>query len=162
MTCKECEILLSSVSGREKTPAEWRALETHLQACPRCRRFESDLRSIRNGLRDESCPEPPEALASRTRQSCLAELASLKRQTVKRADPPAIVTVVIVLLVVLTAACLTIALQGVDPGQPVPLEARAALLIIIQNIMILFFAPVLLRRTRFARRDGNSYPQETI
>lgn len=70
--CEYFETLILRVPDGDLTDAEADALQTHLRACPECRRFFQALRSVSGALSDASA-EPPAELAAGVMERILAQ-----------------------------------------------------------------------------------------
>ncbi len=150
MSCKTIERLILESEERPLAEGDRRQVEGHLRKCPGCRRFKNDRQAIREALGGFRPEGLPPSLDLRTRRLCREALSGAEAGS--RAKIPVPVIVASVLFSVLAVVWLTIALGDVEPGQPVPSGAWAAIAFIVQNVLMLVLSPVLLRGAR--PRDG--------
>jgi len=151
LRCRDVERLLLEREDGAFAAGEERLVEEHLRACAGCRGFTADRALIRGELTGVRWPEPPAELVSRTRRM-------LRRRGPERATavPPAWVLISLAAVTIITALWLAVSLADVTPDMTLadlPLAALGAVLIIVQNAVMLFCAPVVLRAFRM-RRSG--------
>ncbi len=164
MKCKAVERLLIAADDREPSGREREAVAEHLRGCAACRAFVADRLRIRETLAAGLPAAPPEALDLKTRRTLLdasrgtAPAASAARARARdaaegtgRAAPPLAVVLALVVSIILTAAWLTFALADFDPAVALPVQAWLAIGLIAENVLVLFFAPVILRAVRLPR-----------
>jgi len=150
MTCKTIERLILESEERPLAEGDRRKVEGHLRDCARCRRFQNDRLAVRESLAGFRPAGLPPSLDLRTRRLCRDALSGAGTEV--RAKIPVPVIIASVLFGVLAVVWLTIALADVEPGQPVPPGAWAAIAFLVQNVLMLILSPVLLRGGR--PRDG--------
>ncbi len=154
MTCRQIERWLLESEDRVRDGDERRAVDEHLRACPACRAFRHTRLEIRDAAGAFPRPDPPTALSRRTRRVCLEAAAGVAGS----ASPAAAarVPLPVVLAAILFAALATIWLVGtlgaVDPGQPLPGAAWAAIVFLAQNALVLLISPVIFRAARTPSR----------
>ena len=147
--CRQVERLALEGEDRALTAEERRIFEEHLRGCGKCRSFASDRALIRGELAAVCWPEPSDELVSRTRRR-LRELGTASEP----AAVPGWVLIAVAVFTFVTALWLAVSLADVTPDMTLadlPVAGLAAVIIIIQNTLTLFFAPVVLRAVR-ARR----------
>jgi len=154
LSCRDVERLTLMGEDRELAAGERRLVDDHRRDCGRCRAFAADRVAIRAEAAALDWPEPPDALVRKTRQ--------MFRESAAGAGPaplPAWVLVAMALVAVATGLWLAISLAGVTPDMTLAdlsLAGLAAVLIIIQNALMLLFAPVVLRKVRGRRSASES------
>jgi len=149
LRCRDAERLMLEGEDRRLSAAEERFLEEHRRDCARCRAFAADRALVRDGLAAVRWPAPPEELVRRTRQ------ALREAGTAAPAGLPVWVIVALAAVTIVTSVWLAFSLPDITPDTTLadlPFAARAAVLVIVQNAIMLFCAPVVLRTAR-ARRD---------
>ena len=154
MSCEEFERLILDRDERPISEDEKGRLAAHLRACQDCRNFEAERHVIRKALRSGLPAAPPNALDVETLRLCLEAERPARagvRLSLRRAGLPAPILIALGLLTVLTVVWLAVSLADFDPGQTLRPATVAAIVLIAQNALILFFAPVLLRRRRFSQ-----------
>lgn len=150
-SCRDVERLMLEGEDRTLGAGERSLVEEHLGDCARCRAFAADRGLVRDGLAAVRWPAPPVELVSRTRR--------LLRETgtaTERASVPAWILVALAVVTIVTSLWLAVTLSDVTPDKTLadlPFAARAAVLIIVQNALMLLCAPVVLRTAR-TRRTG--------
>jgi anti-sigma factor RsiW len=150
LRCREVERLTLESEDRVLPETERSRVEAHLRGCRRCRDFAAERTLIRRELAAVRWPEPSDELVFRTRR-----LVRGSRPEAATAGLPAWIIVALAVVSVLTAVGLAIALADVTPDMTLadlPVGALAAVIIIAQNALTLFFAPIVLRTFRARRR----------
>ncbi len=151
-SCRDVERLILESEDRRPGPDLGPLVEDHLRGCERCRAFAADRALIRKDMGAIRWPAPPEALVRETRRAIRET-----RTGGRTAGLPAWVLVALAVMTVVTGLGLAVALADVTPEMTLadlPVGALAAVLVVIQNALMLFFAPVLLRTVR-ARRGAS-------
>lgn len=153
MRCQDVERLI--LEEPELGPEERDEMESHLSRCARC----SDLRNFKKALHERvaevAAPELPAGLDERVRKSAHAELiarlggrrAAGARPDVK-AEVPGLIWAALAAITVLTLSFLIPGVQDLVENQKLTLGTGLVLILILQNALTLFFAPVVLRRER--------------
>lgn len=150
LRCRDVERLM--LEGEDRAlPAGARSLvDEHLLACARCRGFAADRALFRAELASVRWPAPPEELVLRTRR-LLRDAGTASPVAV-----PAWVLVALAAVTIITSIWLAIWLPDITPEislADLPFAARAAVFIIVQNALMLFCAPVVLRAARARRGE---------
>lgn len=150
--CRDVERLILE---REEAPlgaGDAQLVGDHLRVCARCRDFEAARARIREGLSAMVWPPLPAELDRRTRRLSGRALAGARAGASEAKGPlPRPLLAALAVIIVLTAIWSSVTLGDVGPGQALadlPFAAKAALLLIAQNVFMLFFAPVILRAVR--------------
>ncbi len=154
LSCRDIERLVIEGEDRELAAETRRLVDDHLRGCGRCRGFAADRSAIRETFADARWPAPPEQLVRATRRRLHEESAGERVATV-----PAWILVVLAVTTVVTGLWLAIALADVGPETALadmPVAGLAAVIVIIQNALMLFLAPVVLRTVRSRRRAGSA------
>jgi hypothetical protein len=142
-------------SERELLREEWLALEEHLESCPACAAFQSFRRDLRSCIQEESKPGLTSELSDQVRLRCRAELDSLSRAGRDSETLPASVPwLILAALLILTGLTLTFFIPTVGEffeTQKVTVETVLVFVVVLQNALMLFFAPLLMRRDRLSR-----------
>jgi len=144
--CRDVERLLLAGEDRPLAAPERSVVEDHLGACRRCRAFAEDRRALREETAALRWPAPPEALVRSTRRRALDGVQDPRPETL-----PGWVLVAMGLVAVATGVWLAVALAGITPDMTLadlPAAGLAAVLLIVQNALMLLLAPVVLRRVR--------------
>ncbi|MBN1221604.1 MAG: zf-HC2 domain-containing protein [Candidatus Aminicenantes bacterium] len=161
MRCKDIERLMIDASERPLSLDEAGMLDRHVLRCVSCSQFKKDLARIREELKTVSVPVLSEDLEERTLAGCryLADRSTLPDSGVlsriRSASIPGLVWTALILLVILTGILVISFLPGFESGNTVPFQAILALTLLAQNVVMLFFAPVLVTKLRECR-GGNT------
>jgi hypothetical protein len=159
MRCQYFERLMLESKERELLREERLALEEHLKSCAQCaafRGFQGDLKSC---LRDAARPPLPAELSDNVRLRCHAELDSLSpvragQDSERRpAAVPWPILAALLILTGLTIVFLIPAIEEFHQAQKVTIETVLVFMVVLQNALMLFFAPVLMRRGRLSSFD---------
>ncbi len=151
--CRDVERLVLEGEDREFSAGEKRSVEEHLRGCARCRGFAADRALVRGELAAVRWPAPPEDLVLRTRRM-LREAG-----TATPAVPPAWVLVALAAVTIITSIWLAVTLPDITSDKilaDLPFTARAAVFIVVQNALMLFCAPIVLRTARARRGELES------
>ena len=147
LNCRDVERLMLEGEDRAFSAGERDLVEEHLRACARCRGFAADRALVRAELAGVRWPAPPDELVLRTRR--------MLRETGTPAAVPAWILIALAAVTIITSIWLAVWLPDITPDttlSDLPLAARTAVFIIVQNALMLFCAPIVLRTAR-ARRD---------
>lgn len=149
--CRAVERLLVADEANGLGAAERGFVEDHLRGCAACRAFAADRALIRREIAFGPWPALPAALDLRTRRAVRAGSAAAEPAPV-----PAWVLVALAVLTIVTGTWLAVSLADVTSETKLTdmsLAGVAAVIVIAQNALMLFFAPVVLRTFR-TRREG--------
>ena len=147
LNCRDVERLMLEGEDRAFSAGERGLVEEHLRACARCRGFAADRALVRAELAGIRWPAPPDELVLRTRR--------MLRETGTPAAVPAWILIALAAVTIITSIWLAVWLPDITPDTTLadlPLAARTAVFIIVQNALMLFCAPIVLRTAR-AHRD---------
>jgi len=164
MRCRAIEKLIVDAHEGALEPEDEMRLTDHLRVCAACARFRDDIARV---LESPESAELPADLDRRTKERCLALLAGPAGeaggiQKVPGRAVPVWLKAVLALLVVLTTAWVVPLFDLPEFGEKVPWEAGVAILILVQNGLVLVLSPVLLRRRHIAgSRRGSLFFTKT-
>jgi len=145
--CRDIERIMLEGEDRALPVGERGLVEEHVRACARCRGFAADRALVRAELAGVRWPAPPDELVLRTRR--------MLRETGTPAAVPAWILIALAAVTIITSIWLAVWLPDITPDTTLfdlPLAARTAVFIIVQNALMLFCAPIVLRTAR-AHRD---------
>ncbi len=152
MRCKDIEHLIIESSDEDLSLEELSTIEKHIARCALCARFQDDLEKIRMGVKTIPQPILPPDLAQNTRRRCQAEISRRPAAAKKIArlipsdSVPKYVWAALLPLILLTVLVIAPTLKEIRLDQTLTFASAAALTIIIQNAVMLLFAPILIRR----------------
>ncbi len=107
--------------------------------------LEDDLREIRTHLREMPIPMPSDEFFEKTRSLCHAKLG--------RSSIPKIIWAAFAALLVLTGILMLPLAREIGMDQPLSLPTVGVLILMLQNLLMLFFTPVLIQKFRFRQKD---------
>ena len=152
MRCQDVERLILESSGLG--PEERSKLDAHLARCARCSDFREFWRALQGRVSDPAPAGAPSGLAERVRRAAHAELRSGPAGEASRAPAdagpavPGFVWAALAAITFLTLGFLIPGVQDFVENQKLTLGTGLVLVLILQNTLTLFFAPVVLRRRR--------------
>lgn len=153
--CGKIERLMLEIEGREPSAAEQARIEEHLRACRACADFAADRAMLREAAGDLVWPAAPERLVAETGRMLFRTPAAARRPAI----PPVWVMAVMGLVTIVTSLWIGAWLTDIAPDMTLAdlsAPARAALLILAQNALMLISAPAVLRSARhLGGRHGN-------
>jgi hypothetical protein len=110
--------------------------------------LEDDLQKIRTHLQDVPIPMPSDEFFEQTRSLCHARLG--------RSSIPRFIWVAFSALLVLTGVLMLPLAKEIGLDQPLSLPTIGVLILVLQNLLMLFFTPVLIQKFRFRKTDLNN------
>ena len=106
--------------------------------------LEEDLGEIRAHFQEAPIPMPSDEFFERTRSLCHARLV--------RPSIPKIIWVAFAALLILTGTLMLPLAREIGLDQPLSLPTVGVLILILQNLLMLFFTPVLIQKVRFRKK----------
>lgn len=144
MNCEDIAILLSSDDDLDQKNRQ--EIERHLSRCERCAAFVSDLQRMRIHLRKVSIPMASDEFFEQTRSLCHAKLG--------RSSIPKYIWAALAALLILTGILMLPLAREIGLDQPLSLPTIGVLILVLQNLLMLFFTPVLIQKFRFRKKDS--------
>lgn len=154
MKCKDIERLVIDSSEEDLSAEELSEIEEHVLHCAKCARFQDDLKKIRICLKEMTIRVPSAALIRRTQSICHTKMRTLHaadRRTAGQTNLisiPKYMWVALISLIVFTIIWMLPLLKDIRLNQTLSFETVVVFTIMIQNAVMLFFAPLLIRRYR--------------
>jgi len=145
MRCKDVERMMMDLSEENLGKDQIEEIQQHVSGCARCASLEDDLRKIRLHLQKISPLIPSEDFFEHTRKLCHAKLNA--------PSIPKYIWGAFAALLVLTGVLMLPLARELIQDQPLSFPAVSILILMIQNLMMLFFAPVLIQRFRLRKKD---------
>lgn len=160
MQCKQYEYLIIESSERNLTDEEQLRLKQHCSQCKNCSLFKKNLEEIRFSLKQSGPPPLSANLDNQTQHLCQEEINRRKLlfQNEKRtfwAPVPGYIWAAVVLLIILTSFLLFPELKNLSSDQPLSLRTIFMITIILQNAVMLFLSPVIIRRHKTKQGFSN-------
>lgn len=155
MKCKDIEHLVLASSGKLPDSKQLHAIHLHVEHCIRCSRLKEDIESLRSLIQQRPNLVLPEDLDKKTYLRCQKEIQSLQNNKKKVSLQHHLQTIPIHMKVVFISL-LVVTVIWIFPffkdfgfvGESLSLPTIFGLFLIIQNAMMLLFAPLLIRRFR--------------
>jgi hypothetical protein len=155
MRCQDVERLILEDCGLG--PEERAKVDAHLADCVRCSRWREFWGALCERVSGMPMPELPSGLAERVRQAAHAEISSrpggqavLARAGAKPAVP-GFIWAALAAITILTLGFFIPGIQDFVENQKLTLGTALVLILILQNTLTLFFAPIVLRRERHSQ-----------
>lgn len=151
MKCKQAEKLIIEVAQTKLDPKIKAGLDAHVLNCPKCSSFREKLQWIHQEIHQIKTPGPSKELLEKTNALCHDELIEQSEMYVFEKDRPnairipKFVWIAFASLFVLTIAWAVPVISEAMKFQIITRQAIIVMLIIVQNLMMLIFSPVLLR-----------------
>lgn len=157
MRCQDFERLMLESDERELLREECLALEEHLETCTDCAAFRSFWGGLRSRLKEATGPAISAELSDSVRLRCRAELEPAlpsRPKPVPSKGPAGVPWPIWGALLVLTGLTLCFLIPGLEEfrqSQKLTFGTVIVLLVILQNALMLFAAPLLMRRGRLSQ-----------
>jgi len=155
MRCQDIERLILEAEERELSREERLAIDEHLPRCSECASFKDFRKELRLSLQNVPVQRLPSELENRVRLICHSELNSkalgqlrLSRSR-KSTRVPWMIWASLVVLTFLTIDFLIPRIEEFWQNQKFTLETVLVLILMLQNALMLFFAPIIIRRPRY-------------
>lgn len=167
MKCKQAKKLIIEASQTELDPKIKAELDEHVLNCAKCGSFRENLQMILEGIENIKAPKPSIELLNETSALCYSELIgqsetfiseSFHRLTTKT---PKFVWIALGALLILTISWAVPVLKDAAKSQILSRQAMLVITIIVQNIIMLLFSPVLLRSLKLKSKWFNYYGEAT-
>jgi hypothetical protein len=107
--------------------------------------LEEDLSEIRTHLRQSPIPMPPEEFFEHTRVLCHARLS--------RPPIPKFIWAAIGVLLILSGIWVSPLAREISLEQPLSFPMIGVLILLLQNLLMLLFAPVVIQKFRSRKKD---------
>lgn len=160
MQCKEYKYLIIESSERVLSDEEQQKLKKHCSQCENCSRFKENIEEIRFSLKQSVFPALPFSLDKKTKQFCRDEI-NRKKYTLQREKKPlrtpipGYIWAAFILLTIMTSFLLFPELKILNSDQPLSLWTIVMVTVILQNAVMLFLSPVIIRRYKTKQRFSN-------
>lgn len=151
MRCKKAEQLIIDSTETDLAPKKKNQLEIHILSCQKCLDFREEFYEIRTGLNKIQMPKPSGKLLEKAKEHCHIELIKLGesyvrgRMQVVPVTTPRWILVALVGLFVLTIVASLPMLRDFIKDRSISNYLVIAALIFFQNIITLFFIPIIFR-----------------
>ena len=151
MRCRDVERLIIGTSKPEPGAEDRLAVEDHVKQCSKCADLLCDWQDLQGNLKSTTGPHVSAELDERVRALCHAELDSLPVRHIGsgfRITPkiPWFVYAALAVLAFLTVVVLAPGAEALFRTYKITSETTLAFVLILQNVLMLFFAPIVLGR----------------
>lgn len=146
MRCQDAERLMLETTENEGAPEARLALETHLESCPDCAAFRDFRAKLRSASKEAPRPQLDPGLVENTRALCLSELARTSAR--RSAAVPWSIWAAFGILTVITLGFFIPQILDFFSSKEFTPALGLLLGILLQNAVMLFVAPVVMRRHR--------------
>jgi hypothetical protein len=117
--------------------------------------LEDDLSEIRTHLQEVPIPMPSNEFFEQTRSLCHAKLG--------RSSIPKFIWAAFGALLILTGILMLPLAREIGLDQPLSFPVIGVLILVLQNLLMLFFTPVLIQKFRFRKKDPmNDYLDKEV
>jgi len=153
MRCKDAERLMLDFNEEVLDGETIEKIKHHVAGCPKCATLEEDMKKIRISLQQMPFQTASEEFLEQTRAQCHAILAKplIAKSKGLRPSIPWWIWAAFSALLVLTGVLMLPLAGGVDLAQPLDFPKIGVIILVLQNLVMLFFTPVLLQKIRFPK-----------
>ncbi len=145
MKCDDVQLWLLIMDKEDREQDKHQEIGRHLSCCSRCAALESDMQKIRDHLREVAAPKPSDEFIEKTRLLCHARL--------RRSSIPKYIWIALGALLVLTGVLMLPLAREIMADRPLSFPVIGVLILVLQNLLMLFFTPVLVKKFRFQKKD---------
>ena len=145
MRCKDIELLIIDSTWKDLSREELLSIKEHAQQCALCNLFQSEYKNLRLALKNNSAPALPEDLDRSTHEMCRKTL-----NLQKKAAPtiPPFIWGVLAVLIAISVIMFVPVFKDLRLNEPLSSQALFVLTFLIQNTVMLFFTPILIKNYR--------------
>ncbi len=155
MRCKDVESLIISADERVLDSREQQSLKQHLKSCTRCADFMKFWNELQQPIGNMPIPPLPAELEESVRLLCIEKINRLEQspdfgrfEQLSYAPIPWSIWAALTVLVIVTFGLITPEIESFWQNQKITGWTVVAFVLILQNAIMLFFAPVILRLYR--------------
>lgn len=145
MRCKDVEHMIMDLSEENLGKDQIEEIRQHVSSCARCSSLEDELRRIRLHLQKIPPLIPSAEFFEHSRKLCHAKLNA--------PSIPKFIWGAFAALLVLTGVLMLPLARELMQDQPLSFPTVSILILMIQNLVTLFFAPILIQRFRIRKKD---------
>ena len=157
MRCKQAEKLLIEAAQIDLAPVIKTKLDAHILSCPKCASFSKNFEMIREGIENIKTPGPTMELLKMTGVLCHNELIEQAEAVISESShrlttkTPRLVWAALGAFVILTIVWAFPILKNLATDQTITQQTIVVIAIIIQNLIMLLFVPILFRSLKLYR-----------
>ena len=159
MKCKQVENLIIDADGETYNERSQLELENHIRSCPSCTTFVKNINSIRTNPKILVNVEPSDPLVESTLECCHMELKQKEQIISSRSGPklttPNYIWASIIAIVTFSIIWFFPILKELVQENIISDHTIWFFIIIIQNIIMLLFAPIIFKKIRQKQQSFN-------
>lgn len=152
MHCKNIERLIIDASWKDLNREELISIKKHTEQCEKCSSFQNEYKNLRLSLKNNPAPELSQELDLNTQKMCRKALNPQKKLT---PSIPPFIWGLLMALIILSVIMFIPVLKDFKLNEPLSSQALFVLTFFIQNTVMLFFAPVLIKKFREKKQELN-------
>lgn len=145
MRCKDIERLIIDSTWKDLSREELLSIKEHTQQCALCTLFQSEYKNLRLSLKNNPAPELPEKLDRSTYEMCRKALNLQKKSA---PTIPRFIWGVLAVLIAISVIMFVPVFKDLRLNEPLSSQALFVLTFLIQNTVMLFFTPILIKNYR--------------
>jgi len=160
MKCKDIQQLIIDSSQEELSSYKLALIEKHLQICSNCATFRDDIKNIRANLKNLPVFNPSPDFLKQTQSRCQTEIAKAhiidqkaSSRTTSSSTVPSYIWAALAVLISITGLFVLLQIINIKISQPLSFQNILVLSLIIQNTVMLFFTPILIKKYRVKNHD---------
>jgi hypothetical protein len=145
MRCKDIERLIIDSTWKDLNREELLSIKEHTQQCDQCTLFQSEYKNLRLSLKNNPAPDLPEELDRSTHEMCRKALNLQKKSA---PTIPRFIWGVLAVLIAISVIMFVPVFKDLRLNEPLSSQALFVLTFLIQNTVMLFFTPILIKNYR--------------
>jgi hypothetical protein len=150
MRCKDIERLIIDSTWKDLSREELLSIKEHTQQCAQCTLFQSEYKKLRLSLKNNPAPALPEKLDHSTREMCRKALNLQKKST---PTIPRFIWGVLAVLIAISVIMFVPVVTDLRLDEPLSSQELFVLTFLIQNTVMLFFTPILIKNCRAKKKS---------
>lgn len=150
MRCKDIERLIIDSTWKNLSEEELLLIKEHTQQCDKCTLFQSEYKNLRLSLKNNPAPALPEKLDRSTHKMCRKALNLQKKSA---PTIPLFIWGIVAILIALSVILFVPVFKDFRLDEPLSSQALFVLAFLIQNTVMLFFTPILIKNFK-AKKQG--------
>ncbi len=160
MKCKDIQQLIIDSSEGELSRDKLALIEKHLERCSDCAAFRDDIENIRWSIKNLPVFKPSPDFLKQTQSRCQTEIAKAhiidqkaSSRTTSSSTVPSYIWAALAVLISITGLFVLLQIINIKISQPLSFQNILVLSLIIQNTVMLFFTPILIKKYRVKNHD---------
>jgi hypothetical protein len=137
--------LIIDSTWKDLNREELLSIKEHTQQCDQCTLFQSEYKNLRLSLKNNPAPDLPEELDRSTHEMCRKALNLQKKSA---PTIPRFIWGVLAVLIAISVIMFVPVFKDLRLNEPLSSQALFVLTFLIQNTVMLFFTPILIKNYR--------------